>query len=279
MVSDSGDSKFRTPRRSVPSLAGSVLAASSPIHSRRPPLGCAKRLGVLTVALLGAVAIPAQATEKPVVVCLDTPGITSTLQRSREALRRLDELTPDAAEQAVASEYAALMDTYKQTGCEQYACTLFTLGYAWLGRTKEIQLPQELALTAEVLSHGESCERTLVPHPPADYAAFRNAQTSLVSRYSFLQTHAQQSQHASERTSALAAIKLSLLIGGAVVAAIGGGIFAQYTLKPLSDCDYHGFAAPCDHSAVLHTGAGLMGGGFGLLLSGAILTAVDYKRR
>lgn len=273
MVSVSGGSEVRTSLRSAQSRA----------------VGGANRLGVLTVALLGALTIPAQATEKPVVVCLDTPGITSTLQRSREALRRLDELTPDAAEQAVASEYAALMDTYKRTGCEQYACTLFTLGYAWLGRTKEIQLPQELALTAEVLSHGESCERTLVLHPPADYAALRNAQTSLVSRYSFLQTHAQQSQRAddpaqtsqraAERTSALAAVKLSLFIGGAVVAAIGGGIFAQYTLKPQSNCDYHGLATPCDHSAVLQTSAGLMGGGFGLLLSGAVLTAVDYKRR
>ena len=265
MVSVSGGSEVRTSLRSAQSRA----------------VGGANRLGVLTVALLGALTIPAQATEKPVVVCLDTPGITSTLQRSREALRRLDVLTPDAAEQAV--------DTYKRTGCEQYACTLFTLGYAWLGRTKEIQLPQELALTAEVLSHGESCERTLVPHPPADYAALRNAQTSLVSRYSFLQTHAQQSQRAddpaqtsqraAERTSALAAVKLSLFIGGAVVAAIGGGIFAQYTLKPQSNCDYHGLATPCDHSAVLQTSAGLMGGGFGLLLSGAVLTAVDYKRR
>ena len=219
MVSVSGGSEVRTSLRSAQSRA----------------VGCAKRLGVLTVALLGALTIPAQATEKPVVVCLDTPGITSTLQRSREALRRLDELTPDAAEQAVASE------------------------------------------------------RTLVPHPPADYAAFRNAQTSLVSRYSFLQTHAQQSQRAddpaqtsqraAERTSALAAVKLSLFIGGAVVAAIGGGIFAQYTLKPQSNCDYHGLATPCDHSAVLQTSAGLMGGGFGLLLSGAVLTAVDYKRR
>ena len=273
MVSVSGGSEVRTSLRSAQSRA----------------VGGANRLGVLTVALLGALTIPAQATEKPVVVCLDTPGITSTLQRSREALRRLDELTPDAAEQAVASEYAALMDTYKRTGCEQYACTLFTLGYAWLARTKELAQPQELALTAELLSHGESCERTLVPHPPADYAAFRNIQTSLVSRYSFLQTHAQQSQRAddpaqtsqraAERTSALAAVKLSLFIGGAVVAAIGGGIFGQYTRKPLSSCDYHGIATPCDHSAVLQTSAGLMGGGFGLLLSGAVLTAVDYKRR
>ncbi len=263
MVSVSGGSEVRTSLRSAQSRA----------------VGGANRLGVLTVALLGALTIPAQATEKPVVVCLDTPGMTSTLQRSREVINRLAALPPDAAEQAVGTEYAALMDTYKRTGCEQYACTLFTLGYAWLARTKELAQPQELALTAELLSHGESCERTLVPHPPADYAAFRNIQTSLVSRYSFLQTHAQQSQRAAERTSALAAVKLSLLIGGAVVAAIGGGIFGQYTRKPLSSCDYHGIATPCDHSAVLQTSAGLMGGGFGLLLSGGILTVVDYRRR